>query len=123
MTTALDWPRRRAEILETWHKAMGPWPARIEKPKVETVQITRRENVTQHQLRLGIALDGEMVDAFLLVPDGFGTLMDRVHLTASQTGGNPAAAPTAENLRKSGYQLRGWLTVQKIAEIKRRVLD
>src|SRR5712691_2775998 len=38
--------------------------------------------------------------------DWFGTLMDRIHLTASQTGGNPAAEPTAENLRKSGYQLR-----------------
>ncbi len=70
--TAQDWPRRRAEILDTWHKAMGPWPALIERPKVETIKITRRENVTQHQLRLGIALDGEMVDAFLLVPDGEG---------------------------------------------------
>ena len=49
--------------------------------------------------------------------------MDRIHLTASQTGGNPSAEPTPENLRKSGYQLRGWLTVQKIAEVKRRVLD
>jgi dienelactone hydrolase len=70
--TARDWPRRRAEILQTWHKAMGPWPALIESPKVETAKVTRRENVTQHQLRLGIALDGEMVDAFLLVPDGKG---------------------------------------------------
>ena len=41
-------------------------------PKVETVKVTRRDNITQHQLRLGIALDGEMVDAFLLVPDGKG---------------------------------------------------
>jgi hypothetical protein len=55
--------------------------------------------------------------------DWFGTLVDRIHLTASQKGGNPAAEPTVENLRKSGYHLRGWLTVQKIAEIKRRVLD
>jgi hypothetical protein len=55
--------------------------------------------------------------------DWFGTLMKRIHLTASEAGGSPGAAPTAENLRKSGYQLRGWLTVQKIAEIKRRVLD
>ena len=70
--TAQDWQRRRTEILDTWHKAMGPWPALIDDPKVETVKTTRRENVTQHQLRLGIALDGEMVDAFLLVPDGKG---------------------------------------------------
>ncbi len=55
--------------------------------------------------------------------DWFGNLMDRIHLTASQKGGNPAAEPTAENLNKSGYQLRGWLTVRKIAEIKRSVLD
>jgi pimeloyl-ACP methyl ester carboxylesterase len=55
--------------------------------------------------------------------DWFGTLMDRIHLTAAQTGGNPGAEPTAENLRKSGYLLRGYLTVRKVAEIKCRVLD
>lgn len=55
--------------------------------------------------------------------DWFGTLMDRIHLTAAQKGGNPAAEPTADNLKKSGYQLRGYLTVRKIAEIKRRVVD
>jgi hypothetical protein len=69
---ARDWPRRRTEILQTWQDAMGPWPALIEKPSVEMVKTTRRENVTQHQLRLGIALGGEMVDAFLLIPDGKG---------------------------------------------------
>lgn len=67
-----DWQRRRQEILDTWHGAMGKWPALIKNPKVEMVQTTRRENVTQHQLRLGIARGGEMVDAFLLVPDGKG---------------------------------------------------
>lgn len=70
--TAAEWPRRRAEILETWHKAMGPWPALIEKPRVETIKVSRRENVTQHQLRIGIGLGGDMVDAFLLVPEGKG---------------------------------------------------
>lgn len=55
--------------------------------------------------------------------DWFGMLMDRIHLTANQTGGKVNAEPTEENLRKSGYQLRGWLTVRKIAEIKKRVLD
>lgn len=67
-----DWKRRRAEILETWHKTMGPWPALLDDPRVESVKTTRRENIMQHQIRLGIALDGEMVDAFLLVPDGQG---------------------------------------------------
>lgn len=56
-------------------------------------------------------------------PDDWkGTLMKRIHLTASEAGGSPAAEPTEENLRRSGYHLRGWLTVQKIAEVKRRVL-
>ena len=55
--------------------------------------------------------------------DWFGTLMKRIHLTANEAGGNPAAEPTVANLLKSGYQLRGWLTVRKIAEVKRRVLD
>ncbi len=35
----------------------------------------------------------------------------------------PTSAPTAENLRNSGYLLRGWLSVKKIAEVKRTVLD
>ena len=49
---------------------MGPWPALIEKPRVEVVNTTRRENITQQQLRIEIALGGEMVDALLLVPQG-----------------------------------------------------
>jgi hypothetical protein len=59
-------------------------------------------------------------------PDDWnGTLQrrDNIHLTAREAGGDPTAAPTAENLGKSGYHLRGWLSVQKIAEVKRRVLD
>jgi hypothetical protein len=70
--TAEDWKKRRQEILATWHKVMGPWPALLEKPRVEMGTTTRRDNLRQHQLRLGIALGEEMVDAFLLVPDGPG---------------------------------------------------
>ncbi|MSU20986.1 MAG: sialidase [Pedosphaera sp.] len=69
---AADWPRRRDEILSTWNRIMGPWPALIEKPRVEVVKTARRENLTQHQLRIEIALGGEMVDALLMVPDGKG---------------------------------------------------
>jgi hypothetical protein len=70
--TSQDWQVRRKEILSSWQGIMGEWPALIENPKVETLNTTRRGKVTQHQLRLGIALGGEMVDAFLLVPDGKG---------------------------------------------------
>ncbi|MBL8793766.1 MAG: dienelactone hydrolase family protein, partial [Planctomycetia bacterium] len=69
---AADWQRRRAEILAHWTKVMGPWPALLDKPRVEVVNTTRRENITQQQLRLGLALGEEMMDAFLLVPEGKG---------------------------------------------------
>jgi dienelactone hydrolase len=48
---------------------MGRWPPLIEKPRVEYMNTTRREDITQQQLRIEIALAGEMVDALLLVPD------------------------------------------------------
>lgn len=70
--TAEDWQRRRAEILSDWHRVMGPWPELIARPIVESVSVTRRENVTQRQLRIGIGIDGDMVDAFMLIPDGDG---------------------------------------------------
>jgi dienelactone hydrolase len=70
--TPADWQRRRQEILATWHAIMGPWPPLVERPRVETVATTRREDLTQHQLRLGIGVDGDMVDGLLLVPDGKG---------------------------------------------------
>ena len=67
---AADWEHRRAEIISTWHRTMGPWPPLIKTPRVETVATTNREHILQHQLRIEIALGGEMVDALLLVPEG-----------------------------------------------------
>lgn len=55
--------------------------------------------------------------------DWYGTLMTRMHLTAARAGVSPSSEPTADNLRESGFLLRGWVTVRKIAEVKRRVLD
>ncbi len=57
--------------------------------------------------------------------DWNGTLLgkDDVHPTASQGGATPSSEPTEENLRNSGYLLRGWLSVRKIAEVKEGVLD
>src|SRR2546422_6044032 len=65
-----DWQRRRKEILSTWHNIIGPWPPLIERPRVEVVNTSQRESITQQQLRIEIALGGEMVDALLLVPNG-----------------------------------------------------
>jgi lysophospholipase L1-like esterase len=59
-------------------------------------------------------------------PDDWnGTLLNKndVHPTAQQGEITASSEPTAENLRNSGYLLRGWLSVKKIAEVKRTVLD
>ncbi len=59
-------------------------------------------------------------------PDDWnGTLIGKndVHPTADQGGATAHSAPTAENLRNSGYLLRGWLSVEKIAEVKKTVFD
>jgi hypothetical protein len=57
-------------------------------------------------------------------PDDWdGSLLGRgdVHPTADRAGVKPTSPPTAENLRESGYLLRGWLSVRKIAEVRRAV--
>jgi len=48
-----------------------------------------------------------------------------VHPTASASAGGatPTSSPTPDHLRNSGYLLRGWLSVKKIAEVKRAVFD
>jgi hypothetical protein len=59
-------------------------------------------------------------------PDDWdGTLLNKgdVHPTTGVNGSKPTSPPTAENLRNSGYLLRGWLSVQKIAEVKHIVID
>ena len=58
--------------------------------------------------------------------DWNGTLLGKndVHPSGGKPDGvNATSAPTAENLRTSGYLLRGWLSVQKVAEVKKKVLD
>jgi hypothetical protein len=57
--------------------------------------------------------------------DWNGTLVGKgdVHPTVGNAGATPSSAPTAENLANSGYLLRGWLSVRKIAEVKRTVID
>jgi lysophospholipase L1-like esterase len=57
--------------------------------------------------------------------DWNGTLLGKndVHPTTKVGEVTPTSEPTVENLRSSGYLLRGWLSVQKVAEVKERVLD
>ena len=58
-------------------------------------------------------------------PDDWnGTLMGKDDVHPGATDGVAAnAEPTDRNLRSNGYLLRGWLSVKKIAEVKRMVFD
>src|SRR2546430_1531304 len=69
--SAADWPRRRAEILREWNELMGPWPPVIERPKLEVLSETRRENFSQRRVRLEIA-PNQTDEGWLLVPDSQG---------------------------------------------------
>lgn len=77
---------------------------RIEKPRVETVKTTRRGAITQHQLRLQIALGGEMADALLLVPDGEGPFPAVLVVDYDAQTGVGLGAP----LRDYGWQLANY---------------
>ncbi len=70
--TPQDWPRRRQEILAYWHGAMGPWPALVEKPRIDRKKSEHVEKFTRHQVEVEVA-PGRMVGSqYLLIPDGQG---------------------------------------------------
>lgn len=68
---AADWARRRQEILERWTGLLGKWPDLIEHPRLDRLSDTHRENFTQYRIRVEVAA-GQMLDGYLLVPDGKG---------------------------------------------------
>lgn len=68
---AADWAKRREEILKQWHDLMGPWPPVLEKPKVEFLAQTNRENFVEHRVRVQIAADQTGM-GWLQVPAGPG---------------------------------------------------
>src|SRR5690242_20036899 len=47
--SAADWQRRRQEILNEWHRMLGPWPDLLKQPKIKVLATERRENFTQHR--------------------------------------------------------------------------
>jgi hypothetical protein len=66
---AAEWPRRRAEILATWHRLMGAWPPPLERVAIEVLSESHRETFTQRRVRLAVA-PGQTIEGWLLVPDG-----------------------------------------------------
>jgi dienelactone hydrolase len=65
------WPRRRAEILKEWTELMGPWPPVLERPTLETLSQTQRDNFSQRRVRVPIAPD-QTGEGWLLIPAGRG---------------------------------------------------
>jgi hypothetical protein len=67
-----DWQKRRQEIIKTWQNLLGVWPPLLPEPRIEYQSKTHRDSFTQHQVRLEIAPDQQMVNGYLLIPDGKG---------------------------------------------------
>src|SRR5262249_57897517 len=70
--TAADWARRRQEILKTWHKRLGPWPALVERPTVKKLEKAARDGHTEYKVQVQASPEGRWVDGYLLVPRGTG---------------------------------------------------
>jgi dienelactone hydrolase len=69
--TPADWAKRRAEILNTWHERLGPWPPLVKNPAVKKLESVKRDGYTQHRVQVQ-ASPGGWVEGYLLVPDGPG---------------------------------------------------
>jgi len=88
---------------------MGPWPNVIEKPKVELLSQSRRDNFVQHRVRIEIA-PGQTGEGWLLVPDGTGPFPAVV---VPYYEPETSIGLGKEPLRDFGYQLarRGFVTL------------
>jgi dienelactone hydrolase len=67
-----DWMRRRKEILQTWHRRLGAWPALLERPEVKRLETVEKEGHVQHHVHVQISSEGKLADGYLLIPGGKG---------------------------------------------------
>ncbi len=109
--SAAEWPARRAEILKSWHAKLGAWPALLEKPRIEIRDTERREDFTQHKVRVDIGPGPRQCDGYLLVPDGAGpfpAVLTVFYDPETSAGLNPKS-----QMRDFAYQLvkRGFVTL------------
>ncbi|MFQ6098633.1 MAG: dienelactone hydrolase family protein, partial [Armatimonadota bacterium] len=102
-------PKRRQEILRTWHQIMGRWPPLIERPRTEYVEKGQRENFAQHRVRIEVAPQRGTVDGYLLIPEGKRPLPGVVVVYYDAETG----VGLGRELRDFGYQLtkRGFVTL------------
>ena len=69
--TPEEWQRRRQQILKFWHASLGASPPLIDRPAIETVGTTAREDFTQKKVRIEAAAKLK-IDGYLLIPRGEG---------------------------------------------------
>jgi gamma-glutamyltranspeptidase/glutathione hydrolase len=70
--SAADWPKRRNEILTTWHKRLGNWPSLVEKPTIKKLEKIEKDGYTQYKVQVQASPEGRWVDGYLLIPNGIG---------------------------------------------------
>ena len=110
VTSAAAWERRRSEIRREWHDLMGPWPEVIQEPKLEVLEETRREGLSQMRVRLETA-PGQTGDGWLLVPPGggpFPAVLVVYYEPETSIGANPKQPMVAFALELSR---RGFVTL------------
>jgi dienelactone hydrolase len=66
--TPADWTRRREEIRKTWHQRLGPWPPRVDRPAIKTLEKVERDGYTESRVQVQASPEGKWVDGYLLVP-------------------------------------------------------
>lgn len=108
--TAADWAERRAELLESWHAIMGPWPPLLERPRLDVLGTETRENLQQRRVRIEIAA-GQTGEGWLLLPAGrgpFPAVLVVYYEPETSVGLNPK-----QSLRDFGLELarRGFVTL------------
>jgi dienelactone hydrolase len=103
-----DWKRRRKEILDDWHKLMGPWPALLADPTVEILKTEQRgggENFTQHTVNVQIHAN-HSVKGYLLVPPGegpFPAVLTVFYEPESAIGAKPTKVDFGLQLVRRGF--------------------
>ncbi|HPM79973.1 MAG TPA: prolyl oligopeptidase family serine peptidase [Candidatus Anammoximicrobium sp.] len=70
--TPEDWARRRQEILDTWHRRLGPWPPLVQRPVVKRLESVECPGYVQHHVHVQVSPEGQLADGYLLIPDGTG---------------------------------------------------
>ncbi|MSQ93666.1 MAG: gamma-glutamyltransferase [Gemmataceae bacterium] len=70
--SAADWDRRRGEILKSWHKRLGAWPALVERPVIKKLAKVERDGYTEYKVQVQVSISGNSVVGYLLIPNGKG---------------------------------------------------